>query len=45
MFGKILSFRAPIELDRAVDKAAGRLLQSKSDFVRVAVLEKLKREA
>ena len=41
-FDKLLQIRAPESLSDAIDTAADSRLQSKSDYIRTAVMERLR---
>ena len=41
-FDKLLQIRAPECLSDAIDAAAGRCLQSKSEYIRRSVIDRLK---
>jgi hypothetical protein len=40
-FDRLLQIRAPEVLSVAIDSAAGRRFQSKSDYIRAAVIDRL----
>jgi hypothetical protein len=39
---RLIQIRAPEFLAKALDSAAGRLLTSRSDYIRIALLDRLK---
>jgi hypothetical protein len=41
-YDKLLQIRAPVALSDAIDRAADNRLQSKSEYIRTAVVDRLK---
>ncbi|MCK1625920.1 hypothetical protein IVA98_22685 [Bradyrhizobium sp. 160] len=43
-FEQLIQFRAPASLSKAIDRAAGQRCQSKSDYIRQALLNRVRAE-